>query len=398
MRDDNYTGSTTGRSDGVREKLGIIVSAWNASAASDSSVGWRAEQWGNYRLAFLRTPTSGDDENLVPTIVTGPNYDMGGDFTTNVRYYTLGSTGQGAFQANGVAGADGTKPTQAEYTTAFDKADTDIDQFNLMVLPPDATIPLEDGIYADASVFCAKRRAFLIMDPPASWTGIVQKADISALRVGVEKQFAAVYYPRIKARENGREVTLGPSAAIAGLYSRTDGTRGVWKAPAGVEATLRGVSALDQLFTDDNNGAMNPRAINLIRAFPNGVVSWGARTMDGDDEFGSEYKYVPIRRLALFIEETLYRALKWVVFEPNDEPLWAQIRLNVGAFMQDLFRKGAFEGKTPSQAYFVRCDGETTTPIDRDRGIVNIIVGFAPLKPAEFVIIYLQQKAAQAAA
>ena len=135
--------------------------------------------------------------------------------------------------------------------------------------------------------------------------------------------------------------------------------------------------------------------MNTLRVFPDGVVSWGARTMDGDDGFASEYKYIPIRRLALFIEESLYRGLKWVVFEPNDEPLWAQIRLNVGAFMNNLFRQGAFQGQTPKDAYFVKCDSSTTTQNDRNLGIVNIVVGFAPLKPAEFVVLTLQQMAGQ---
>ena len=115
----------------------------------------------------------------------------------------------------------------------------------------------------------------------------------------------------------------------------------------------------------------------------------------GDDHLASEWKYIPVRRTALFIEESLYRGTKWVVFEPNDEPLWAQIRLNVGAFMNNLFRQGAFQGKTPREAYFVKCDKETTTQNDIDLGIVNILVGFAPLKPAEFVIIKLQQIAGE---
>jgi hypothetical protein len=119
--------------------------------------------------------------------------------------------------------------------------------------------------------------------------------------------------------------------------------------------------------------------------------------MGGDDSNPSEYKYVPVRRLSLYVEESLYRGLKWVVFEPNDEPLWAQVRLNVGAFMHSLFTRGAFQGKKSSDAYFVRCDAETTTQDDRDKGIVNIWVGFAPLKPAEFVVLYLQQMAGQIA-
>ena len=177
--------------------------------------------------------------------------------------------------------------------------------------------------------------------------------------------------------------------------ARIDVARGVWKAAAGTEADIRGVSGVQYRFTDGENGVMNPQATNIIRIFPDGVVSWGARTIDGYDDAGSEYKYIPVRRTALYIEESLYRGLKWVVFEPNDEPLWAQIRLNVGAFMHDMFRQGAFQGKTKQDAYFVKCDSETTTQTDINKGIVNILVGFAPLKPAEFVIITLQQMTGQ---
>ena len=148
--------------------------------------------------------------------------------------------------------------------------------------------------------------------------------------------------------------------------------------------------------TDDENGLLNPLGINCLRTFRGiGSVVWGARTLRGADTLADEYKYVPVRRLALFLEESLYRGTQWVVFEPNDEPLWAQIRLSIGAFMQDLFRQGAFQGTTPREAYFVRCDADTTTQYDIDRGIVNIIVGFAPLKPAEFVVIGIQQIAAR---
>jgi phage tail sheath protein FI len=140
------------------------------------------------------------------------------------------------------------------------------------------------------------------------------------------------------------------------------------------------------------NGELNPLGINCLRSMPAiGPVVWGSRTLKGDDRLASEWKYIPIRRLALYIEESLYRGTQWVVFEPNDEPLWAQIRLNVGAFMHNLFRQGAFQGSTPREAYFVKCDKETTTQNDRNLGIVNIVIGFAPLKPAEFVIIKIQQ-------
>jgi phage tail sheath protein FI len=272
-----------------------------------------------------------------------------------------------------------------------------------MVLPKD--VGNDDaataGFWGPASNFCLLRRAFLLMDPPGAWSDANQPVDpatsinMNTLRVGLVKDHSALFYPRLKISEDGRQITVGPSGAIAGLIARIDSSRGVWKAPAGTEADIRGIVGIDVKFSDGQNGVLNPKAVNTLRSFPVGIVNWGARTMDGDDDFGSEWKYIPVRRLALFIEESLYRGTQWVVFEPNDEPLWAQIRLNVGAFMHNLFRQGAFQGTSPRDAYFVKCDGETTTQNDRDLGIVNILVGFAPLKPAEFVVIQLQQMAGQ---
>jgi uncharacterized protein len=156
------------------------------------------------------------------------------------------------------------------------------------------------------------------------------------------------------------------------------------------------VQALEYVLSDPENGVLNPLAVNCLRTFPVfGSVSWGARTLLGADQLTSEWKYVPVRRLALFIEESLYRGTQFAVFEPNDEPLWAQLRLSGGTFMNNLFRQGAFQGQTPQDAYFVRCDSTTTTQADIDLGIVNVLVGFAPLKPAEFVIIQIQQIAGQ---
>jgi len=218
----------------------------------------------------------------------------------------------------------------------------------------------------------------------------------------VDARNAALYFPRVVQPDPERDRqldTFAPCGIIAGVMARTDSQRGVWKAPAGLDAALNGIQGLQVNLTDDENGQLNPLGINCLRAFPvNGRVVWGARTLRGADQLADEYKYIPVRRLALFIEESLYRGTQWVVFEPNDEPLWAQIRLNVGAFMQNLFRQGAFQGKTPREAYFVKCDKETTTQNDINLGIVNILVGFAPLKPAEFVIIKIQQIAGQIAA
>ena len=185
---------------------------------------------------------------------------------------------------------------------------------------------------------------------------------------------------------------------MAGIYARTDSARGVWKAPAGTEAGVRGVTGLAVVLRDPENGVLNPLAVNCIRKFPTtGIVVWGSRTLDGADARASEWKYVPVRRTALYIEESLVRGTQWAVFEPNGEPLWAQLRLNVGAFMNHLFRQGAFQGQTPRDAFFVKCDRETTTQSDILNGIANVWVGFAPLKPAEFVVIKIALKVGQAA-
>jgi phage tail sheath protein FI len=122
---------------------------------------------------------------------------------------------------------------------------------------------------------------------------------------------------------------------------------------------------------------------------------WGSRTLAGDDQIGSDWKYLPVRRFALFLQESLYRGTQWVVFEPNDEPLWSSIRINITSFMIGLYRQGAFQGATPNDAFYVKCDKDTTTQNDINRGIVNIEIGFAPLKPAEFVILKFKQIAKQ---
>ncbi|HLH72143.1 MAG TPA: phage tail sheath subtilisin-like domain-containing protein [Chloroflexota bacterium] len=273
------------------------------------------------------------------------------------------------------------------------------DLFNLLVIPPYlSTGDVDSSVITAAATYCESRRAMLLVDPPSSWT-TVATATAGLASVGTNSQNAALFFPRIRAvnplRENQVE-DFTPSGAIAGIMARTDAQRGVWKAPAGTEATISGAVDLSVRLTDAENGELNPLGVNCLRTFPvTGTVVWGARTLQGADRLASDWKYIPVRRLALYIEESLYRGTQWVVFEPNDEPLWSQIRLNVGAFMHDLFRKGAFQGKTPNDAYFVKCDSETTTQTDINQGIVNILVGFAPLKPAEFVVLSIQQMAGQ---
>ncbi len=392
-----YMSDHAGGRKGLRNWLLALAGGVNAAAAvapPNAPFPWRAGVWG-YRLALLRT--AGVDNAVAAAGPTSAaSATLGNGFIANVRAYSLGTSGAGSYQTGGAGGHDGTAPQPADYDAAYQIADREIDLFNLLCLPPDKTGDDMTSLWGPASSFCQKRRAFLLMDPPGSWVDVqTAQLHVADLRIGLVKDYAAVFYPRLTVLEDGRQQQVGPAAAIAGLMARIDGSRGVWKASAGVEADVRGIVGVERRFSDDENGVLNPKAINTVRVFPNGIVNWGARTMDGDDAFQSDYKYIPVRRLALFIEESLYRGLKWVVFEPNDEPLWAQIRLNVGSFMNSLFRKGAFQGAKPADAYFVRCSAETTLPDDRNRGIVNIWVGFAPLKPAEFVILYLQQMAGQ---
>jgi phage tail sheath protein FI len=272
-----------------------------------------------------------------------------------------------------------------------------VDLFNLLCVPGLTTATK----VKDLQKFCRDRRAFMIVDcaADATLTGLQAANQPDSNLTGPDSINAAFYFPWVNAADplaEGALRPLPPSGMVAGVYARTDAQRGVWKAPAGTEAGLSGITSLGFVMSDPENGTLNPKAINCLRSFAvYGPVVWGARTLAGNDQRGSEWKYVPVRRLALFLEESLYRGTQWVVFEPNDEPLWAQIRLNVGSFMNDLFRQGAFQGKSARDAYFVKCDGETTTQSDINRGVVNILVGFAPLKPAEFVILKIQQMAGQ---
>ncbi len=275
-----------------------------------------------------------------------------------------------------------------------------VDIFNLLCVPGEINAPTVKTL----QTYCAGKRAFYIVDPP-------QLSTIAGLRtsgpagdggvsvVGPDASNAAYYFPWIQAPDplfGNRPALFPPCGFVAGVYASTDASRGVWKAPAGIDAGLTGELGLQYNLTDLENGDLNIQAINCLRTFKVfGDIVWGARTLAGNDETGSQWKYVPIRRLALFLESSLYNGTQWVVFEPNDERLWGQIRLNVGAFMQGLFLQGAFQGTTPQQAYFVKCDGENNPQSSIDQGIVNILVGFAPLYPAEFVVIQIQQIAGQ---
>jgi phage tail sheath protein FI len=309
-----------------------------------------------------------------------------------------------AFPLSG--GDDGQSPQAADFLgSADDKtgihALRDVEDVNLLCLPDLADserFGADDRVMVlgQAEALCVDKRMFLIADSPSSWRTLEQARAGLPRFDGVRSDHAALYFPHIQMTDplTGQLRSFPPSGAVAGIMARTDAARGVWKAPAGTETRLTGVSALAVPMTDPENGLLNPLGVNCLRTFPIvGPVVWGARTLDGADVLASQWKYVPVRRLAFMIEESLYRGLKWVVFEPNDERLWGQIRLNVGAFMHSLFQQGAFQGTAAREAYFVKCDKDTTPQADIDRGIVNVIVGFAPLKPAEFVIVKIEQMA-----
>lgn len=328
---------------------------------------------------------------------------------SNVQQYPLGYTGAdvSALKA-GVKGGDGLEPGATEIIgskavepfTGMYALDY-VDLFNILCIPRAADLSGTEmtAVISNALAYCEEKRAFMILDIPATIDEVDEIKDWLDDNADFRHNSAAVYFPRLQIPDSQNDYRLrsvGASGTLAGIYARTDSTRGVWKAPAGIEAGLKGVSELDSKLTDAQNGTLNPLGINCLRTFPvYGSIAWGGRTTQGADVIGSEWKYIPVRRLALMIEESLFRGTKWVVFEPNDEPLWAKIRMNVGAFMMSLFRQGAFQGTAPKDAFFVKCDKETTTQDDINKGIVNIMVGFAPLKPAEFVVISIQQIAGE---
>ena len=356
-----------------------------------------------------------------------PQYSQG---NANVAHYALGTgngtsnTWGGQLTSSGL-GADGSQggspslPGTADiigdpgsYTGLYALQAGNVDAFNLLCIPDatravpgnpavlDSTVD-PNAIYSAAIAVCDSKRAFLLLDCPPFVNTVSAAVDWKTTGLTVSDPNGAAFFPRLRVPDplnNYNLRTFAPCGVVAGVYARTDSARGVWKAPAGTEATLSGVQSLVYKMIDAENGVLNPLGLNCFRTFPvYGSVLWGARTLVGADAETNQWKYVPVRRVALFLEASLYQGTQWVVFEPNDEPLWSAIRLNVGSFMQNLFTQGYFQGQTPAEAYFVKCDSETTTQTDIDNGIVNIIVGFAPLQPAEFVIIQIQQMAGQTA-
>ena len=329
---------------------------------------------------------------------------------SNPSRYQLGApyTGGGTQVMSVTAGVDG-DPNGQPSDTAFLNAVMSLQQpdpfFNVLCLPdvvrpkPDDPNTLQHGnamtIYSAAAQICEDKHAFLLVDPPPNVTDVVSAEAWKSSGFTFASTHAGAYFPNILVDDPliaGSIRAHPPSGAIAGVIARTDGQYGVWEAPAGTEAVLSTVYGPAADLSDDEQGVLNPIGLNVIRRFPIfGTVSFGSRTVDGADALGSDWKYVPVRRTGSYILRSLSEGLRWAVHKPNGESLWAQLRLSATSFMHGLFRQGAFKGTSARQAYFVLCDASTTTQEDIDQGVVNLVIGFAPLKPAEFVVITLRQ-------
>ncbi len=288
--------------------------------------------------------------------------------------------------------------SRADKTGIYALEDADI--FNVLCLPG----VHEVTALGEAIGYAEERRAMMIVDIDAKVATFDAARDwiVDGANGALRSSNAAAYFPRIHLADplqNGQPRAFPNSGLIAGLWARTDTERGIWKAPAGLDAQLHGVQALDCELSQLENDVLNPLGLNCLRTFPaSGTVSWGARTLLAADEPASEWRYIPVHRMALFVEESLDRGTRFAAFERDGEPLRAQLRLAAEAFMNELFRQGAFQGVTPRDAYFVRCDAATTPAMDVDLELVDIKVGFAPLRPAEFVVVSIQQMAGQSRA
>ncbi|GAA4759494.1 phage tail sheath family protein [Actinomycetospora chibensis] len=382
--------------DGTGAKVVLRFEAFRGLSMEANSPNFVASALRGSELVTVRVADPKQVENQPPVPAPPPTTTNGGPTGNPTRdsWFPLGNGSNGTVPAS----ATDLLGASEEHLRTLDTIAPEV--FNILCLPAAARKGVEDtarkDIYDKALRYCITKRAFLLVDIPGSVT--TPAGMRRALNNITTDNHSAVYFPRLSMPDpldGGQPRDVAASGTIAGIYGRTDVARGAWKAPAGTEAVIVGAD-LATVISDDQSGQLNPLGVNVLRNFPIfGNIVWGARTLDGADTKASEWKYIPVRRTALFIEESLFQALKWVVFEPNDEGLWAQIRLNVGAFMNNLFRQGAFQGRTSRDAYFVKVDKDTTTQNDIDNGIVNVVVGFAPLKPAEFVVLKIQQMAGQ---
>jgi phage tail sheath protein FI len=309
--------------------------------------------------------------------------------------FALSGAGVGGNVTASSSGGDGGTPTDQDLVNGLSRLDA-IPDVNIVAIPGVGTAAVVDG----GTGYCTQRQDCFFIGETASGDDTAAEAQTFVGNLTVKSSFGAVYFPWVKAADptgaSPTPILLPPSGYVAGIYARTDARRGVWKAPAGTEANLLGTLGLATQINDAQQDVLNPIGANVIRFFPSsGVVLWGARTLATASD--AEYRYVSVRRLALFLERSIYSGIQWAVFEPNDDDLWASLRLNIGSFMMNMFRAGAFQGTTPSQGFFVKCDEENNPQSEIDAGVVNVLVGFAPVRPAEFVVIKISQKAGDSA-
>ena len=266
-----------------------------------------------------------------------------------------------------------------------------------MLCVPDLTAALERGMI-DMEGFKAVQLAMIahcelmadrvaILDPPPSLNA-QQIKDWRVNEAGYDSKYATVYWPRLKVMDpsKGKAIFVPPSGHMAGVWARNDDTRGVHKAPA--NEVVRGAISLELNITKGEHDQLNPISVNCIRSFPGqGIRVWGARTLSSDPE----WRYLNVRRLFNFVEESILSGTNWVVFEPNDPKLWDSVRRTVTMFLRRVWRDGALFGRTPAEAFFVKCDEENNPPENRDAGILTVEIGIAPVKPAEFVVFRISQ-------
>ncbi len=375
---------------------GELVLTSGAAGASSSVTVARATPEANNAAGFLQLGVLDSGSETIGASVTRPVAS-----TVAVPRYLLGDHSPTAATGPVISvqlGSDGDPViTDTPYINALSRLD-DKEDVSLIVIPGVSSPTL----FGDATNYCRNLRpladCFFIGDLPQDVTSVTEAQGFVG-SISPKDSHGALYMPWVYMNDptgsSTEPVAVPPSGYIAGLYAKTDSQRGVWKAPAGTAAAIAGSTGLTVSLTDVQQGLLNPTPyhVNVIREFAAaGRVVWGARTITSDPE----WNYISIRRTANLIKLSIYRGIQWAVFEPNDEPLWAQLRLNITSFMMTLYRRGAFQGSTPSDAFFVKVDSETTTQDDINAGIVNVQVGFAPLKPAEFVIVQISQKAGQA--
>jgi uncharacterized protein len=348
------------------------------------------------RSAFIRWNTEAGPPTSVPTLDA-----VGSPPTDNP---TEDDIVEGATSLGGGTGG-GADLDPADYGTLLSDQLAGVDDAALLVGTCDAFLGTDESIYpslvgqfVDFAEGRPRQDLFYVGDLPrqrgSATTTLAAGGAVDDFDTLNASNFSGLYWPHVVVNDIvgvGRNPTtvLPPAAFVAGLFARTDGRRGVWKAPAGTDATLALTVDLDHQLNDLHSDELNPVGINALRTIPGaGRVVWGSRTMQPS----SEWRYVPVRRTAIFLRTSIYNGIQWAVFEPNDEPLWSSLRTSIGGFMETQFRRGAFAGRTRDEAYHVKVDSSTTTQIDQAAGVVNILVAFAPLRPAEFVVVQLSQK------